>query len=244
MTAWPKMLTSIHATGVIYYSAQASRNIGTKQYLTWIVFLTWEANICGDRWKGKGFDVPPVPWAERLPFSKPLAPDTEASRCPMPMAENAPGAMANCPGWNNSGDPALRGLKNCWLCRPDRARLCKWPGLKWEGLSVWTMRGEKTSLLASMTPLSESFLDESVVSFLCLLSVLSFSRFLILNMDSSFFSTLGLSLIRSSHLELKGDSGSAAGLLGPEQCSSGSSSSCSLSVHVFSSVENEWTKPN
>lgn len=158
--------------------------------------------MCWDRWKGKVLGDPPVPWAERLPFSKPLAPDTEANSWPIPIAEKAPGAMANCPGWNNSGEPVFRGLKNCWLCRPDRARLCKWPGLKCEGLSVWTMRGEKASLVALMPPASESFVNASEVSFLCLLSALSFSRFLILKMGSSFFSVLGLSLTRSSHLEL------------------------------------------
>lgn len=158
--------------------------------------------MCWDRWKGKGLGVPPVPWAERLPFSKPLAPETEANRCPIPIAEKAPGAMANWPGWNKSGDPVLRGLKNCWLWSPDRARLCRWPGLKCEGLSVWTTRGENVSLVAAVPPASASLVNTSVVSFLCLLSALSFSRFLILNMDSSFFSALGRSLTRSSHLEL------------------------------------------
>lgn len=158
--------------------------------------------MCWERWKGKGLGVPPVLWAERLPFSRPLAPDTEANRCPMPIAEKAPGAIANCPGWNKSGDPVFRGLKNCWLCRPDRARLCKWPGLKCEGLSVWTTRGEKASLVAPMPPVSESFVKGSVVSFLCRLSTLSFSVVLKLNMDSSFFSAAARSLTRSSHLEL------------------------------------------
>lgn len=64
------------------------------------------------------------------------------------------------------------------------------------------MRGEKVSLEALMPPASGSFVNGSVVSFLCLLSALSFSRFLMLNMDSSFFSELGLSRTRSSHLEL------------------------------------------
>lgn len=164
--------------------------------------LTWEASMCWDRWKGKGLGVPPDPWPVRLPFSKPLAPDTEANRWLMPIAEKAPGAMANWLGWNNRGEPVFRGLKNCWLCSPDRARLCKWPGLKCEGLSVWTMRGEKVSLLALMPPASGSFVNGSVVSFLCLPSALSFSRFLMLNMESSFFSVLGLSRMRSSHLEL------------------------------------------
>ena len=41
------------------------------------------------------------------------------------------------------------------------------------------MRGENVSLLALMPPASESFVGASVVSFLCLLSALSFSWFLI-----------------------------------------------------------------
>lgn len=69
--------------------------------------------MCWDRWKGKGVGVPPEPWPVRPPFSRPLAPDTEASRWLMPMAEKAPGAMANWLGWNSRGEPVLRGLKNC-----------------------------------------------------------------------------------------------------------------------------------
>lgn len=69
--------------------------------------------MCWDRWKGKGLGVPPEPWPVRLPFSRPLAPDTEASRWLMPIAEKAPGAMANWLGWNNRGEPVFRGLKNC-----------------------------------------------------------------------------------------------------------------------------------
>ncbi len=104
--------------------------------------LTWEASMCWDRWKGKGFGVLPVPWADRLPFSRPPAPDTEANRCPMPMAENAPGAIANCPGWNNRGCPVFSGLKKCWLCRPESAKLWRCPVPKCEGLSVCIIRGE------------------------------------------------------------------------------------------------------
>lgn len=164
-------------------------HVSPPMLLHWIVVesLTWEASMCWDRWKGNGLGLLPAPCAERLPLSKPLVPDTEASRCPIPIAENAPGPIANCPGWKSRGCPVFRGLKNCWLCRPERARLCRCPAPKCDGLSVWTIRGEKLSLLPLRPPLSTSFLDDSVVSFLCLFSSLSLSRLPRLNTDSFCF---------------------------------------------------------
>lgn len=146
--------------------------------------------MCWERWKGKGLVVLPVPWADRLPFSRPPAPDTEANRCPIPMAENAPGAIANCPGWNNRGCPVFSGLKNCWLCRPESAKLWRCPAPKCDGLSVCTIRGEKLSLLLLRPPFSVSFFDKSV-SFLGLLSSLSFSKLLMLNIESLDFRDSG-----------------------------------------------------
>lgn len=152
-----------------------------------LLCLTWEASMCWDRWKGNGLGLLPAPCVGILPFSKPLAPDTEARRWPIPIAENAPGPIANCPGWKSRGCPVLRGLKNCWLCRPERANPCRCPAPKCEGLSVWTIRGEKLSLLPLRPPMSTSFLDDSVLSFLCLFSSLSLSKLPRLNMVSFCF---------------------------------------------------------
>lgn len=204
--------------------------------------LTWEASMCWDRWKGNALGLLPTPCPGKPPFSNPLAPDTEASRCPMPIAEKAPGPMANCPGWKSRGWPVL---KNCWLCRPERARLCRCPDPKCEGLSVWTTRGEKLSLLPLRIPLSTSLFDDSVESFLGLFSDLSLDKLLKLYIDSlgfldsdksSFLSGLGLSLGRSSHLGLNGDGDLRVGLFKTPLRSSGCSASCSLSVQTLSSM--------
>ncbi len=146
---------------------------------------TWDASICCDKWNWKGFGEL-VLWEERLPFSNPLAPDIEANKCPMLMVEKALGVIANCPGWNKSGCPVLSGLKKCWLCKPERARLCKWLALKCDGLSVWTIRGEKPSLTVLRPTESASFLELSD-SFKFLLSNLSFSKFLMLKAESVSF---------------------------------------------------------
>ena len=147
-----------------------------------IVVFTWEASMCWDRWKGKELGALPTPCADRPAFSKPLVPDSDARKCPMPMPENAPGAIANWPGWINRGWPAFNGLKNCWLCRPERARLWKCAALNGEGPSVCTISGERLSFTPTGRPLSVSFLKDSV-SFRCLFCDLSFSGFLLLSSE-------------------------------------------------------------
>lgn len=202
--------------------------------------------MCWERWKGKGVAVPAVPGAdERAPFSRLPPPVTEASKCPMPMAEKAPGAMANCPGWMKRGCPAPRGLKNCCPWRPESARLCRCPALRCGGLSVCTISGAKASLpspLPSMSflPGSGSFLRPST---------LSFSRPRVPNRlspghsrgdaPSLTFSGLCLSLLRScGHRGLpRGVASSPVGLATAAGRSSGAfSTSVSLSAPGFSSA--------
>lgn len=195
--------------------------------------------MCWDKWKGNALEL--ALWEDKPPFSRPPDPDMEASKCPIPMVENAPGAMVNCPGWNNSGCPAFRGLKKCWPGRPERVRPCRWLALKCDGLSVCTMSGEKPSLIPPRPELSMSFLVDSD-TFRLAASPLFFSRFLMLKMESESFLESRLSLLLSPPV-LSFALSSLCGLnvdgeVGPGlDLSSWWSSSWSLSVQVLSSVK-------
>lgn len=85
----------------------------------------------------------------------------------MPMAEKAPGPMANCPGCKKSGWPAPSGPKNCCPCRwPEKARPGRCPAPRGDALSVCTTSGARPGSLPSPASLRpSSFRLASVRSF-------------------------------------------------------------------------------
>lgn len=75
----------------------------------------------------------------------------------MPMAEKAPGPMANCPGCRKSGWPAPSGPKNCCPCKwPEKASPGRWPAPRGDALSVCTTSGARLGSLPSPTSLRPS----------------------------------------------------------------------------------------
>lgn len=75
----------------------------------------------------------------------------------MPMAEKAPGPMANCPGCKKSGWPAPSGPKNCCPCRwPEKARPGRCPAPRGDALSVCTTSGARPGSLPSPASLRPS----------------------------------------------------------------------------------------
>lgn len=74
---------------------------------------------------------PQAPPESALP-PRPVTPDTDASSCPMPIADKPPAVIASCPGGRNRD----WGLYNDWPGRLERARACRWAVLRWEGLSI------------------------------------------------------------------------------------------------------------
>lgn len=151
----------------------------------------------------------------------------------MPMAEKAPGPMANCPGCRKSGCPAPSGPKNCCPCRwPEKASPGRWPVPRGEALSVCTTSGARLGSLPSATSLRPS-------SFL-LASARSFSRlrrpnglFPPLSAGSLPLSGLRRSRLRSGSVKRGGLLPSRAGLrpsAGPARSSLSLSGSGSLSA--------------
>lgn len=115
---------------------------------------TCDAKTCCCRWKGRpGAPVKLCGGEAMLDVSMVLTPpvDTAASNGPMPAAifENVPPTL-NWEGCRRNGCALPRWLKNCCPVRPvGNPKLCKWP---WPmcGLSVWTVKGMKLSLLIGL----------------------------------------------------------------------------------------------
>lgn len=208
--------------------------------------------MCWERWNGKGPAVlAALPAGPSPPASSPVAvpgpppppppppPATEASRWPMPMAEKAPGPMANCPGCKKSGWPAPSGPKNCCPCRwPEKARPGRCPAPSGDALSVCTTSGARPGSLPSPASLRPSSFRRA--------SARSFSRLLRpngpfppLSAGSLPLSGLRRSLARSGSVRRGGLLLSRAGLrpsAGPARSSPSRSGSGSLSAAHFSSA--------
>lgn len=161
----------------------------------------------------------------------------------MPMAEKAPGPMANCPGCRKSGWPAPRGPKNCCPCRwPEKAKPGRCPAPRGDALSVCTTSGARLGSLPSPASLRPSSFRRA--------SVRSFSRLRRPNGPSPPLSAGSLPLsglrrsrARSGSVKREGLPPSRAGLrpsTGPARSSLSLSGSGSLSAaHDFSSAAGE-----
>lgn len=108
--------------------------------------------MCWDSWNMKG-DGEVMLWEERPPFSVVFTPGNKENKCPLRMEEKASGFTDSCPGLNNKGAPSLR---NCWLGKPEKPEVWRWPALTDAELCVCNIIGQNESLMSLMLLLEKS----------------------------------------------------------------------------------------